>query len=186
MSPRQLFSVVSACSIIVLLSGCSVYDNSYRYAPRPIEIKVAPPQNPDQTAAGVLISVIGVRHSDQESHLPASVELRFRVENQSAQDITFETNRLALFGGDLGAFEAPIVRPPELMPIEPGKTQYVRVYFPFPRGDRYQVDLEGLSLRWALKVDGVPIEQTTSFWRVSRSNNNSRVRFNFGIRYIFH
>jgi len=188
MSLRQLFSsCASVCSAVVLLSGCSVYHDGFWYEPRPIEVNVFSPQKPDQTAAGVLISVIGVRHSDQETRLPASVELRFRIENKSSQAIVFDTSHLALFGGDLGAFEAPIIRPSGTDDIEPGDTKYLRVYFPFPNGDRYQVDLGGLSLRWAVKVDGKSIEKSTSFSRVYRSNNgNSRVRFRFGVGYHFH
>ncbi len=155
---------LSAIAVGAALGGCSVYDHVYEYEPLPVEVASrVPGGEPLRT----LVSVIGVRRRDAESELPASVEVRFRVENPPASTpAVFEPEGLRLFSADLQQFPDPLVRPEGPLDVEPGASLVVNAYFPFPDG-RYPagLDLEGLSVRWRIRVGGETVTSSAGFLR---------------------
>ncbi len=150
---------------VVVAGGCSVYDSSYVFDPGPIDVTADGP-GADDEPIHVLVKVVGVRRPDKESQLPASVEVRLRLENTSRSPVTLEPASLVLFSGDLSRFPDPILRPATLLTVAPSESAIVEAYFPFPDGRRASdVDLSGLNLRWTVSIDGHPVTSSASVQR---------------------
>jgi hypothetical protein len=147
-----------------LLGGCSVYDQRYLYEPRPIDIQTTKPGADDAEPARTLVTVVGVRKDDSRSQLPASIEVRLRVENTSPFPVSFDPASFALFSADLERFPDPIVQPEGAVTVPPAGTAVVKAFFPFPEGRGHSdFDLSGLNLRWVLEVDGFAVTSSAGF-----------------------
>jgi hypothetical protein len=161
---RELVTL-SLIAALVGLSGCSVYDARYSYAPAPAAVEIALPES--EHTVRTLATVIGVRRASSEEALPASVEIRLLVENHSPDTIaTIEPGTLSLISGNLDRFPDPITRPPDTVRVDPNQTSTLTAFFPFP-DDRIPgaFDLEGLNLRWTLRVDGRESAHNATFTR---------------------
>jgi hypothetical protein len=160
LGPQSLALVGAA----VMLGGCSVYNSRYVYAPRPIDVPAAKPGADDAEPARALVTVVGVRREDAESQLPASVEVRLRLENTSPFRLAFDPASLALISADLDRFPDPIVRPAGSIAVAPGGSAVVEAYFPFPDGrGPDDLDLSGLNVRWTVAVDGLDVTSSAGF-----------------------
>ncbi|MHC4447723.1 MAG: hypothetical protein ACYSXF_08100 [Planctomycetota bacterium] len=169
---------------LVILGGCaSTYDQRYLYEPRLVDVEAPVPGQADATPVRTLVTVAGVRRADSQADLPASVEIRLRIENAGPAAVSFDPETLALFSADFTQFPAPITRPAERVEIPPGQAATIEVFFPFPDG-RYpgDLDLGGLNLRWALLIDGQPVSCSTTFNR----RRYLYPRFGWGIGYHRH
>lgn len=91
--------------MLIVSPGCSQYVADYRYYPRPAlaEIPSTQPQSEPPPLA-VLASIIGIRYEDRSANLPASVEVRLQVANNSQQP--FPPGRTYL-NTDLNSFQLP-------------------------------------------------------------------------------
>ena len=145
--------------------GCSLYNSAYVFDPGPVDVTAYKPGTHDDPVH-TLITIVGVRRADKESGIPASLEVRLRVENTSRYPITFEPASLVLFSGDLERFPDPILYPAEPLALAPDQHGIVEAYFPFPDGRKAtEVDLSGLNVRWTVSVDGHPVTSSASFQR---------------------
>jgi hypothetical protein len=150
----------------LVLAGCSVYDSAYVFGPGPVDVKSPVPGAADVEPARTLVTVVGVRREDSESDLPASVEVRLRVENTSPLTVSFSPASLVLFSAALEQFPDPIVVPTATFEVEPGESVIVDAWFPFPPGVKAaDMDLSGLNVRWALAIDGRTVTSSASFTR---------------------
>ena len=158
---------------LLLLIGCSqsTYVDGYRYAPEPVLVDVFRNGSGAQAGAppvSVLASVIGVRRADAKAGLPASIEVRMRLEDHGPVPVTFDPRTLELVTGTLQPLAAPIVRPPGVLSLTAGQSRNVGVFFPFPPGSSPRtLILDTLRLRWQIHVDQQLVPQTAYFERAS-------------------
>ncbi len=154
--------------ILLLMSavGCSPYLADYRYVPRPGLVEV-PSTQPDQPPlVSAFASVVGVRYADQQQNIPASVQVRLRLDNTSSQSIVFDPRTLDLVNGSLMRFPPPLLQPVQPTNIDPMQSAVFDAYFPFPQGYSYDnTDLQSLQLRWTLRLSNRNIGQTVNFRR---------------------
>ena len=182
---RPIRTAIVTALALVILGGCAAttYDERYLYEPRLVDVETAAPGEAQGPPVRTLVAVAGVRRADPDANLPASVEIRLRIENAGPAAVRFDPQTLALFSADFTQFPAPITRPADPLEIPPGQTGTIEVFFPFP-GGRYpgDLDLGGLNLRWTLSIDDQPVTRSTTF-------NRRRVlypRFGWGIGYHRH
>ena len=180
MNIRVLSSVFAAAWTATALGGCSVYDHRYLYAPRPAEV-LSPPDSGEELRT--LVSVVGVRRADQESKLPACIEIRLLFENAGSDQVTVEPDSLVLTSAGLKRFPDPIIRPVDPIEDAPRDGRVVVAYFPFP-DDIYpaEFDLSGLNLRWKLKVGDRSVTGSATFTRLPEPYYD-RHRFHIGVGY---
>jgi hypothetical protein len=146
------------------LFGCSVYDSRYLYEPRPVDVQTTKPGADDAEPTRTLVTVVGVRREDSKSKLPASVEVRLRVENTSPFPVAFDPASFVLFSAGLERFPDPIVQPEGPFTVAPAGTAVVKAFFPFPEGRGHdEFDLSGLNLRWTIEVDGHAVTSSAGF-----------------------
>jgi hypothetical protein len=151
-----------AWPLLALACACSAYDARYDFEPRPFELGHVLPGGADR-AASVLVSVVGVRKRDPERQLPASVEIRLRVDSQSDDEVRLEPDALQLFAANLEAFPAPLV-PDGALVVAGHGSGLLTAYFPFPDDEvPGTYDLGGLGLRWTLTIGGHPSTGNATF-----------------------
>jgi hypothetical protein len=152
---------------LLFFAGCSGYVDGYEYTPRPA-LEVVPPKLPDQPPpVEAMASIVGVRYSDSRSDLPACVEVHLRLDNNGPQTIRFDPRTMNLINGDLWRFPAVIVRPSDVVTLDPNDEAMVIAFFPFPPGlDWDHVDMESLQLRWAEQIGNETAGQTAYFHRI--------------------
>ena len=117
---RRLLPLAFATLLVVLIGGCAepVYVPDYTFVPQPAVVDVVrrdtgggqPPVRP----LTVLVTVSGVRYEDAAHHVPRSVEIRLRFENNGALPVQFDPNTLDLVTGSLRPFEQPSVVPAQV------------------------------------------------------------------------
>ncbi len=147
------------------LGGCSTYDASYSFTPGLTEhIIMLEDAQPVQTVR-TLVSITGVRRANAKAQEPASVEVRFRIENASDVEAAIDRASLRLVPADLGRLDRPIIA--EGGTVAPPRSDVMFVaWFPFPAGSSaWDFDLNGLSVSWSILVDGVPRPQSATYTR---------------------
>jgi hypothetical protein len=160
------FILLSVIAVALLACGCSVYLDGYNYAPRPAVAEVASTQPQEASPVTAYATVVGVRKDDPQNHIPSSVEVRLRVENNGSHSVTFDTHTLELMNGDLLKFPPPQLDSEPTMNLAPYQSSVLDAKFPFPPGYDYNnADLESLNLRWQIRIDGEPVNMTAQFRR---------------------
>jgi hypothetical protein len=160
--------------LLIFLGGCSEYVEDYYYAPRPAVAAIAstPPQQAatqpvPPPVAMTFASVIGIRREDRNQGIPASVQIRLRLENRAAQTVVFDPRTLELIDGALLAFPPPLVRPPQSISLAAMQSAIIDVFFPFSPGRSWSnTDLGSLQARWVTQVDGHSVAQAVDFRRL--------------------
>ena len=152
---------------VMLMGGCSKYLDGYYYAPRPALVEV-PAQDPKAVPpVSSLVSVVGIHVKDHDEHLPLSVEVRMRLENNGPGTLTFDPGSLQLMDGSLLQFRPPILDQRTPITLPPMRAAVVSAFFPFPQGhDNHNTDLEVLQMRWQIRTDDHNGEMGTTFHRV--------------------
>ena len=162
-----------------LLCGCSAYDTAYEFEPRPLEFAHVLPGAADR-AASVLVTVVGVRKRDADQGIPASVELRLRVDSSTDPEITLDPSAVQLFAANLLEFPPP-TSPEGPLAVPARGSGTLTVLFPFPDGKvPGGYDLEGLSARWTLMIADQPSTGNATFTRSSRDGGYYPVGIGFG------
>jgi hypothetical protein len=179
---RKTIAPIATIGMLAVLAGamigCATYDRRYQYLPRPLDVPVAMAGRDDR-AATVLVTVAGVRKPDVEAGIPASVEVRLRVENHSDADVALEPATFKLFTAGLEEFPPPVV-PGGTLVVAPGETGSLVAYFPFPGGAvPGAYDLDGLNARWTLAVGDAPTTASATFTR-QREDRYDDYRFGIG------
>ena len=142
-----------ACLLPSLLLGCSPWVGGFYYVPHPgfTEVPATQPLQPPVVAAFATIE--GVRYPDDQLHLPYTVEVILRLENNGPDTVHFDSRSMDLTTGDLVRFGPPVLLSPPVPMLAPGQTMMVTVDFPFPAGSSFdQLDLSSLHLRWSVQV----------------------------------
>ncbi|MHC4429762.1 MAG: hypothetical protein ACYS0D_14345 [Planctomycetota bacterium] len=192
MKRASLFLLVH-CAAFVWLGGCSVYDGRFVYDPRIVSVTTTADGDaglgarPDEDQVRTLVSVIGIRRDDSKSELPASVEVRLRVENDGTSPVGFNPTALSLVSADLQAFPEPIVQPAYGIEVEPGAHAVINAYFPLNDAD---LDLTALNVRWSLFLEGRRVSASSDFTRrriVSHHTHwHHHYHVGFGFRHSFY
>jgi hypothetical protein len=157
------FALIGAVS-----ASCSTYYEA-RFDPSPLEMRVEDPQAPGVLARG-LASVRGVRRPSDGQ--PAQFDVLLRVENIGPQPFSLDLESFELVTADLasagpGRVEVGATNTePSNEPLAAGDVRQLEIAFPLPAGRSYgDLDLSGLSLRWALRSDGQRVIASGSFRR---------------------
>ncbi len=159
--------------------GCSTYDANYSFTPGLTEhIIMLEDARPVQTVR-TLVSIAGVRRANAKAQEPASVEVRFRIENASDVEAAIDPASLRLVPADLGRLDRAIIA--EGGTVAPPRSDAMFVaWFPFPAGSSASdFDLNGLSVSWSILVDCVPRPQSATYTR-------RRVIYSSSPAYSFH
>jgi hypothetical protein len=174
-------------------TGCSTYYEA-RFDPSPLEMRVEDPQAPGVLARG-LASVRGVRRPSDGQPAQFDVLLRvenigpqpFSLDLESFELVTAdlatagpgrvgssrvepgraESGRVESGRDDAGRTDsgATNTEPPNEV-LAAGDVRQLEIAFPLPAGRSYgDLDLSGLSLRWALRSNGQRVVASGSFRR---------------------
>lgn len=161
----RLLGVLGGAIFLTAVVGCSQYDDDYQYAPRPgtVEIPATQPQAPPPVVTSA--TVIGVRYDDPDAKIPASIEIRMRMDNNGPDPVVFDPMTMELTTAQLIRLGPPIVRPSTPINIPASQSADLTVFFPFPVGSSYEaVDLNSLQLRFQIqvgpKMDGMIVNFT--------------------------
>ena len=162
---RFLTSMGLVCLALVV-GGCSQYVEDFYFVPRPAlaELPATTPGQPPPIVA--LASIVGVRREDSKAKLPASIEVRLRVDNNGPQNIALDPHDIELTNGLFLKFGAPTLQPEAAATLPPNQSAVITAIFPFPAGRSYNnTDLSSLQLRWLLVIDARPTRQVVYFTR---------------------
>lgn len=174
---RVRVEAIAAVAVLTLaaLSGCqSTYVSGYDYTPRPVDVAIG-------DDGRLVMSLVGLRQAEKDVRGRA-IEVTLRMENQGEKPMT-------LYGGGLSMMSANLVElsEAELLPgspitVPPGESTKATALFVLP-ADKSQKppDLDGLSLRATVLIDGQPFTQTTTFTRMQPVSPRSNVGFGVGI-----
>jgi len=121
MSPRMLPRRPILPLASLLLAGCaqSQYVPGYAFYPEPAAVQVAHPTSPQnqQVPLTVLATVVGVRNADANAHVPSSVAVHLRFENNGPSRVLFDPRTLELSNGQLRVFPPPQTDPARVLMI---------------------------------------------------------------------
>src|SRR5436305_401584 len=92
-----------------LFPACSAYLDNYHYMPQPavLEVPATAQNQPPQVTS--MVVVVGIRREDKDAHLPLSVEIRLRIDNNGPRTVNFDPRTLELASGNFAPFPAPIL-----------------------------------------------------------------------------
>jgi hypothetical protein len=155
------------CGLLLMgVLGCSQYDDNYHFTPSPVTAQIPGTQPSDQPPVTTEVTIVGVRWDDPSNHVPPSIEIRMRMDNDSAENVTFDPMGIQLTTGQLVRFQPPIVRPPQPINIGPSQSAFLTGYFPFPAGQSQDtMDLSSLQLKWQLAIGERHVGQIANFTR---------------------
>lgn len=165
---RRLLQLCGVVGMLGMVGGCSVYVDGYRYVPRPgvAEVRAATTE-PAGVPVTVLATVIGVRREDKKEGIPASVEVRLRVEASGGETVTFDPQTLELSTGTLMGFGRVMVRPAGAVSLGANQSAEFSAYFPFAGGRSWDnTDMSTLQMRWLVVIHGQTVRQVTDFHMV--------------------
>ncbi len=160
-------SRLAACLPLVLLMGCSAYLPDFYYYPHPGSVQVGATQPSDSPPVSVFATVVGVRKADDQQHIPFSVEIRLRVDNNAGEGVSFDPKSIDLTAGDLQRFGPPVTDLHSVVTLEPGKSMVLIANFPFPATEADSgTDLDSLQLRWPMHIGTRSVAAVLNFHRV--------------------
>jgi hypothetical protein len=146
------------------LAGCSVYDTRYAYKPMTATVEAPVPGAGGTGPPVTLVQIVGVRRADERSQLPASVQVRLKVQNASATAVAFDPASLVLAGAGIDRFPDPVLRPAEVTALAPAESAEFEAYFPLPGGrEPGDLDLSALRVRWQLDVGARAVDSIAAF-----------------------
>ena len=140
--------------VLVLLAGalasCRATSVAYRFTPSPLEALVQDPAS-GAVVARVLVGVPGAERRGHERSGYPELLVRIRVENKSANTMTFDPDQTILIGSDTAVFGPPTAVPPGPMTILPGEANAALLRYPFPRDGSLEAPLlTGVNLQFEL------------------------------------
>jgi len=176
--PGKTLGGVALFALAMLLcnsAGCAPepYVSGYQYYPQPAVVDVKQ-RGANQVPMTVLVTIVGVRNADRDTHRPYAVEVRLRFENNGPASAVFDPGTLDLVTGALQPFPRPQVQPPVQLNLAPGQRAEATALFPLPPGATPgQMDLNNLRVRWQVRVNNYPVPQTALFQRVPGGDSGS-------------
>lgn len=158
----------AALALLLSASGlvsCQATSVAYRFTPSPLEALVQEPESGDLVAR-VLVGVPGAERRGQERDGYPELLVRVRVENKSANALTFDPDRTVLIGSDTAVFGRPTAVPPGSMTILPGESNGTLLRFPFPREGSLEAPLlTGVNLQFELSGPTRALEMSVNLER---------------------
>lgn len=140
-----------AAALVSFLASCATWYD-VRYAPAPLEIKVADAATPELSGR-LLVSVFGVRRPAEGR--PAQFEFVLRLENLGHVPVGIDPASVELLTADLQSLGSGRFAPEPPAILAPGAAQNLELVFPLPEGRKFRdYDARGLNLRLALVFDG--------------------------------
>ena len=181
----QRLAMMLALAAVLLLGGCtsqstsdykptnysnppSPYRADYRYGPNPAMVDILSAASPQSSPAlTAYVSLAGIRPGQSPPNIPASVEVRLRLDNHSNQPVYIDPESLQLETGELRPLPSPILQPTTLVVVPPGQSQQITAYFPFPPGTSFQtIDINHFRARWRVEIGQQPVSQSAQFDRI--------------------
>jgi hypothetical protein len=160
--------------LLMLMVGCgpsSPYVSGYYYDPHPLVAALPTTQPSQPPPVSAYATIIGIRLPDEAQHIPLSMEVRLRIDDNSPDPVTLDPRSMDLSTGDLVRFDPAITTPMAPVTINPGESAMITAEFPFPPGSTYsQFNLEALQWRWALQVGPQHVDQVADFKQVVEPN----------------
>ena len=152
--------------LLLLAAGCAPYVEGYYYAPHPALALIPATQPSQPPTVAAFASVVGIRRQDDQLHLPLSIEVRLRIDNNGSQQLWFDPRSMQLTSGDLIRFGPPLIDAESQLVVDPGQSALITANFPFPGGKSYDdFDLSSLELRWGERVGPQNVGQVAEFRR---------------------
>jgi hypothetical protein len=157
--PLVLFSAA-------LLAGCSPYYSVPFYRPRPLTTEITLGGDDRAAPLRVFSTIVGLRRPDSKANLPASVEMRFLVENNSQQPARVDPTSFRLMDALLQTLDPPISEPAGPIEIAPGQSTTIPVYFPLTGNrDPQGHETQSFTLHWAIDLGGQHLTRVATFYR---------------------
>ena len=117
----------------------------------------------------LLVSLRAVA-ADRARPLPAGMEARVRVDNETDEEAILDPSALELVAFDLTSFPEPAVSPVEGLDVAPGQHGLVVARFAYPHGEGAATDgLRAVDLRWTVALGGRQFSNGLTFHRVEAS-----------------
>jgi hypothetical protein len=137
-----------------LLGACQSDGYRYRYEPMPAEA--------DAKGARLLVSVLGAKPGGAGQL--DTMDLRFRLQSPAGVTARLLPDEMHLLTADLQEFGPAQVMGGTLQ-AEGGSVAVADLAFPYP--DIADVNVRGLSLQWAVDVNGERVSGTANFQKLS-------------------
>lgn len=167
-------------ALLLVAAACTSTRLALEFTPAPAEVVVA--SEDGAPLARVLATVVEARRHDGDPDRPFELHLRVRLENLGGEDLSLDVEELLLLDAGLVPFGTPRARDPTrgepATRVPPDGVAVVDLLVPFPRDrEPADLDLEGLNLRWTLRVDGRARVGSVAFTRVRRERGRDDARF---------
>jgi hypothetical protein len=128
-----------------------------------VEVPVDP-QRGEQVQ--VLVSLRAVA-ADRDRHLPAGMEARIRLDNDTSERASVDASALDLVAGDLTSFPVASVFPADGLDVSPEQTGVLTARFAYPRGESAHTEgLRAVDLRWVVREGSQQFAHGLTFHRV--------------------
>lgn len=155
--------VLIALALVPLLAACAGVEP--RFMPSLSELEVHTDHAP---GAHMLVSLQAVK-ADEKRDLPAGLEARLRLDNESSAVARIEPGSLELLATDLGSFPAPNVDPPDGLTVQPGGHATLVARFPYPPDEDASAPLlRAVNLRWRVQLGSSSFARSVTFDRAQR------------------
>lgn len=119
----------------------------------------------------LLVSLRAVA-ADRGRNLPAGMEARIRLDNDTDERAIVDAGALELVALDLTSFPPPIVSPSHGLDLAPEQSGLVTARFPYPLGESSRTEgLRAVDLRWVVALNGQPLSNELTFHRVEAQPN---------------
>ncbi|HKA15923.1 MAG TPA: hypothetical protein VKH41_12960 [Myxococcota bacterium] len=135
------------------------------YAPTLFHLEV--PVDPDHGERVELLVSLRSAPADRARSLPAGMEARIRVDDESDEQAFVDPGGIELIALDLTSFSRPVVSPADGLEVAPHQSGVVTARFAYPPGEGAGGEgLRAVDLRCAVALGGRQISNGITFHRV--------------------
>ena len=163
---RTIFGRIERAALLAALwaAGCAGAPPPYQPPLAHVEVPIDPDAHIDE-----LVSLRAMP-ADHSRALPAGMEARIRIENETDRPARIDPHEIELIARDLRAFAPPAVAPADAIDVAPGESEVVTARFAYPTGEEARSEgLRAVDLRWSVENGGRAYASSLAFDRVERT-----------------